>query len=116
MGLDDFILTKAAFVLCAQLGIADCNHLNLSLAWLQSGGMCGKVGCHYTLGCPNDFLCTEPQTDECTQIANYGTVGDLEAFKRDGTLNGPGGKAYVCAHKSPAPCVGDPNKECATIY
>lgn len=110
-------LTAAAIAMCSQLNVNPCVEDKLTLAWLDSGGFCGEVGCNWMQSCPNDLSCSGVQTEgvECRFIAAYPTIGSIEAFERDGTLDGVGGKAYLC-HRLAEPCRGDPNKECALMY
>jgi hypothetical protein len=117
MNLFTYKLTAAAIARCSQLNVNPCVEDNLVWKWMDSGGFCGEVGCNWVMSCPNDYQCSEVLTEgvECHFIATYPTIGSLVTFERDGTLDGEGGKKYLC-HRIAKPCEGDPNKECALMY
>jgi hypothetical protein len=98
-GLD--VLTAVAFSLCQAWGLATCDGRTIDNEWLNRGGMCGHYGCHWNVSCPNDRAddCFKPE-DDCIHIYNYPTIGSLKSFRRDDTLDGPGGKHYICRKRT----------------
>lgn len=90
-------LTALAISLCSQWGVTPCTNWDLQEYWISTGGMCGSQSCYWGRACPNDVpSCFEPEKEECLFIATYPTIGSIDRFRADGTLDGPGGKAYLC--------------------
>jgi hypothetical protein len=101
---DPVTLTKAALVLCAQLGLSPCDDKDLTWRWIDAGGFCGQYSCNFSTGCPNDAAGSCSSDDpkfECVMIYEYPTIGSIEKFKADDTLDGPGGKHYLCRPRPP---------------
>lgn len=92
-------LTALAISLCSQWSIAACTEWTLGNRWLKMGGFCGGVSCNWLQSCPNTVKdCPSPDV-ECQFIATYPTIGNLRVYRKYGTMDGEGGKAYLCRRR-----------------